>query len=42
MQKGCEEGVSLSGVNNTVGEILEQTGFGEIFRIRRDSGGNED
>ncbi len=42
MQKGCEEGVSLSGVNNTVGEILEQTGFGEIFRIRRDSGENED
>ena len=31
MQKKCEEGVSLSGVNETVGEILDQTGFSGIL-----------
>ena len=33
MQKKCEDGVSLSGVNETVGEILDQTGFSEILDV---------
>ena len=31
MRKKCEEGVSLSGINETVGEILDQTGFSDIL-----------
>ena len=33
MKKNCEEGISLSGVNETVGEILDQTGFGGILDV---------
>ena len=33
MRKKCEEGVSLSGINETVGEILDQTGFSEILAV---------
>ena len=33
MRKKCEEGVSLSGINETVGEILDQTGFSEILDV---------
>ena len=33
MRKKCEEGVCLSGINETVGEILDQTGFSEILDV---------
>ena len=34
MQKNSEDGVSLCGVNELVGEILEQTGFGDILDVQ--------
>ena len=34
MQKRGEDGVSLSGVNDTVGEILEQTGFSDVLDVQ--------
>ena len=34
MQKSGEDGVSLSGVNDTVGEILEQTGFSDVLDVQ--------
>lgn len=33
MQKGCPDGVKLSGINHSVREILEQTGFDTILDI---------
>lgn len=33
MHKACEKGVALSSINETVKEILVQTGFDSIFRI---------
>ncbi len=32
MQKRCKEGVTLRGINDTVRDILEQTGFDEILK----------
>ena len=34
LDKKCSGGVSLSKVNDTVEEILEQTGFKEFFAIK--------
>jgi len=34
MQKNSEDGVTLCGVNELVGEILEQTGFGDILDVQ--------
>ena len=33
MQKGCKDGVTVAGVNDTVREILEQTGFDQILAV---------
>ena len=33
MQKGCSNGVRLTGINQSVREILEQTGFDSILDI---------
>ena len=33
MHKGCKEGVSLTGMNDLVYDILSQTGFCELFGI---------
>ena len=33
MQKGCQDGVKLSGINQLVREILEQTGFDAILDV---------
>lgn len=33
MQKGCKEGVSLTGTNDLVSDILNKTGFGEILGV---------
>ena len=33
MQKGCADGVKLSGINQVVREILEQTGFDSVLDI---------
>lgn len=33
MQKGSEEGVTVAGVNDTVREIMEQTGFDQVLTV---------
>ncbi len=33
LQKGCKEGVSLTGTNDFVSDILNKTGFGEILGV---------
>ena len=35
MRKNCDEGVSLTGVNETVGEILDQTGISGTLTVRK-------
>ncbi len=33
LKKGCKEGVSLTGTNDFVSDILNKTGFGEILGV---------
>ena len=33
IQKGCKEGVTLTGANDLVSDIISQTGFSEILAI---------
>ena len=33
MQKGCENGVTISEINDVINEILEQTGFDQILTV---------
>ena len=33
MQKGCENGVTISEINDVISEILEQTGFDQILTV---------
>ncbi|MBO4799355.1 MAG: STAS domain-containing protein, partial [Lachnospiraceae bacterium] len=33
MEKGCKEGVSLTGMNDLVSDILSETGFSELLGI---------
>lgn len=33
MQKGCENGVTVSGINEVITEILEQTGFDQVLNV---------
>ena len=33
MQKGSKNGVTLSGINNVVSEILKQTGFDQVLVV---------
>ena len=35
MRKNCEDGVCLTGVNETVREILDQTGISGILDVRK-------
>ncbi|MCR5650861.1 MAG: STAS domain-containing protein [Lachnospiraceae bacterium] len=34
LKKGCKEGVSLTGMNDLVSDILNQTGFCELFSCK--------